>query len=121
MSIDTTYPVTTADIGHTLVLVVTASNTAGSVTVESAPTQIVSDWIDIVGETDVNLDVTEALLGKELRLKVTATNTAGVTTAFSAATQVVTEPVVIPPPPPAKDPSDDISLILEEFDERGLI
>ena len=119
MTIDTTYPVTVADIGHTLVLVVTASNTAGSVTVESAPTQIVSDWVDIVGETDLTLDVTEALIGRELRLKVTATNTAGQATAFSAATQVVTEPVVQPPPP--QDPSDDILLIEERFDERGLI
>jgi hypothetical protein len=121
VSTDTTYDVTTADIGKTIVLVVTASNTAGSVSVETTPTSVVSDWVDIVGETSDSLVVTEAMIGRELRFRVRATNIIGQASAYSAATDFVSEPVVIPPPPPAKDPSDDIALIQERFDERGLI
>lgn len=118
---DTTYDVTVDDVGHQLVLVVTATNTAGSVTVESAPTSIVSDWIDIPGATGTSYTLVADDLNHEVRLKVTARNTAGAVAAASLPVGPVTSPVQPGTGGTELDVvDDDVGLVELRIQQRGV-
>jgi hypothetical protein len=111
------YPVTLDDTGHQVVFIVTATNTAGSVTVESAPTSVVSDWVDIPGATNTVYQVVEDDLAHELRVLVTAANTATSVSAPSAAVGPVIEEVT--GETGGDTVADDLGLVETRLFQRG--